>query len=219
METITTDILTQFNSDNIITNQIYKIIKRFNIKTIVETGTFSGVTTKWFAENSEKVYTIEIDEPTYNYAIDHNFHNNIEFYLGSSEEHLPSILEKINKDELILFYLDAHSKECPILKELEIIGNYFKDNCIIIIDDFKVPYRKFQYDCYENFDLNYTLIQNSLNHVFTDYNFFYPDTVKTPKVCKPEFEGVGKIYIFPSNLNISDLYFTDKENNINYSCF
>lgn len=214
-----TNILTQFNCDNIITNQINEIIKRFNIKTIVETGTYTGVTTKWFAENSEKVYTIEIDESVYNYATDNNNHVNIEFYLGSSEEHLPTILEKINKDEFILFYLDAHSKECPIKKELEIIGKYFKDNCIIIIDDFKVPNRPFQFDIYENFDLNFILIEDSLNHVFTNYNFFYPNDVETTYVCNPKFKGVGKIYIFPSHLNINDLYYTDSESNINYSCF
>ena len=110
-----------------------------------------------------------------------------------------------------------YTKKC--LKYLESTLNHKLPYEVIIIDDFKVPNRPFQFDIYENFDLNFILIKDSLNHVFTNYNFFYPNDVKTTYVCNPKFKGVGKIYIFPSHLNINDLYYTDSESNINYSCF
>jgi 16S rRNA A1518/A1519 N6-dimethyltransferase RsmA/KsgA/DIM1 with predicted DNA glycosylase/AP lyase activity len=67
----------QFNSDLIITNQIKTILNRFKIKTVVETGTYIGNTTKWFGENVKSVHSIEIDKNAYYTALRDNYHDNI----------------------------------------------------------------------------------------------------------------------------------------------
>ena len=48
-----------FSGDKYLKEEFKKLIKRFKIKNIIETGTFKGDTTKEFSKMVEKVYTIE----------------------------------------------------------------------------------------------------------------------------------------------------------------
>ncbi len=47
-----------FNSDKIVEKEIIKLKELFNVKAVVETGTYFGVTTKFFCENFDLVYGI-----------------------------------------------------------------------------------------------------------------------------------------------------------------
>jgi len=107
----------------------------------IETGTYKGGTARWAAKHFEKVITIEASEEIYKsaHAILAPFPN-ISHLLGTSQEHLPHLSNAVTT----LFWLDAH--HCggdtfkganPLLQELDIINQRWKDP-YILIDDARV---------------------------------------------------------------------------------
>lgn len=209
-----------FNCDSIVQLEIEKIIKTFSIKTVVETGTYVGNSTAVFSKCGCNVHTIEVNPKFYNSSVENlKNYENVKCHLGSSIDVLPSILDSLDKN-LTLFYLDAHWEDnWPLLDEIKIIGNFFKDNCIIIIDDFVVPNRKLQYDIYKNIKNDINFISPILNETFTDYIYYYNDKSNhNGSLYMNDCYGVGKIYIFPKNIlgNKKDNFFINI-NDENYS--
>ena len=112
-----------FHGDFFIQSEFLNLRDKYNIKNVVETGTYKGNTTKWLARFFQGVYTIEIDINYVNDAIANcaEYNNKIKFLHGDSSILLPEVLDKINDDNVIIF-LDAHRRdEYPLEKELLII--------------------------------------------------------------------------------------------------
>ncbi|MFA5714365.1 MAG: hypothetical protein WC998_01320 [Candidatus Paceibacterota bacterium] len=117
---------------------------KFNITTLIETGTYKAGTTIWAACNFKKVYSIEGFKPYYDKAVEKCApHKNITLTFGDSREELPKILQKLKKPALI--WLDAHWLgnvedsagtwgECPIIEELTALERCGVKH-IILIDD------------------------------------------------------------------------------------
>lgn len=154
----------------------FAMLKRnYQINTLVETGTYHGGTTILFSYLFDDVHTIEIQDETYQAALV-NFANNpnVTCHLGSSEAVLASLLPSL-QNKRVIFYLDAHwQSHWPLLEEIEEIRKTHKDNCIIVIDDFKVPKRKdIPFDRYGQNECSYEYVRDSLAKVYTDYTFHY----------------------------------------------
>lgn len=149
--------------------------KTYNVPTAVETGTFLGNTTSYLSLLFDQVYTIEIVRDRYEStsAKLKNF-SNVECLLGSSEVVFQDLLP-ILKNERVLFYLDAHwDDHWPLLDELREISKTHFDNCIIIVDDFKVPNRKdIPFDQYLENECSFNCIKDQLGQVFSDYEIHY----------------------------------------------
>ena len=114
-------------------------LQRLQPRSILETGTFRGTTTRFFAENfSGPVYTCEIDKRWYLTA-QRSFLGfpSIEIDLDDSRAFL---LRKLaNVEGPVLIYLDAHwSSDLPLAREIEIIISSSID-AVVFIDDFAVP--------------------------------------------------------------------------------
>jgi predicted O-methyltransferase YrrM len=149
--------------------------KKYELNTAVETGTFIGSTAAFLASTFNKVHTIEIVEKNLNRAKENlKDYRNIRFYLGSSPEILASLVEKLQKKN-VLFYLDAHWQEYwPILDELKIISKVYNKNTVILIDDIKVPGRfDIDYDKYDSKELSLKYIKSTLDENFKDYKVQY----------------------------------------------
>lgn len=166
--------------------------QKYSINTVVETGTYKGSTTLFFANNFDDVHTIDILKPFYE-AAKSNFSEfpNVTCYLGSSDEVLKKILPSL-KNKPIIFYLDAHwESHWPLLEELEAISKTHKDNCIIVIDDFKVPGREdIAYDRWCEKECSYEYIKDQLAKVYTeyDYHFLIPKSID----AKAKFVAIPK---------------------------
>lgn len=119
------------------------ILKNYNIA--IETGTFEGYSTTYFAEIFDKVYTVEKYITNGNLYTNKNLneeykkikdvHNNVEFFEGDSPKFLELLLPTLNEPAFIL--LDAHAgPHTPVREELETIKKFSntKDH-IIMIDD------------------------------------------------------------------------------------
>jgi hypothetical protein len=125
-----------------------KIIKSLglnhNIQIIVETGTYLGQSTKFFAREFHKVYSIELDQQLYKYSKNKlRKRKNITLFCGNSKDVLPRILSDLTGPSI--FFLDGHAsggvtsigeEPSPIKYELNLLENfYFIENSIIICDD------------------------------------------------------------------------------------
>ena len=168
-------VQTSFNTAPEIGDFIHALKRDFDVDVVVETGTFRGDTTRFFSNCFDQVHTIEFSKTYFESAQqDLSDCKNIHFHWGSSEKVLGELLPKL-KNQKSLFYLDAHWNDyCPLLDELSAIAETHKDNCIIVIDDFKVPHRNdCHYDQYGNVKCTYKCIRNHLDKLFSAYEYYY----------------------------------------------
>ncbi len=184
--------------DNFVYQEFKKLINKFNIKKIIETGTYYGWSTIKLAEFGIEVVTIESSKDNYNIAIENfsktNF-SNIKGLLGNS----PDILRKIlsNEDNNIILFLDAHwYNYWPIHDELRVCIEK-KIKPVIIIHDFFVPDEsgnaKFGFDKYEQQSLDLNYIKSFLNEIYGEDNYEYYYNSESDNV------GQGVIYIHKKN--------------------
>jgi predicted O-methyltransferase YrrM len=186
--------LQAFNSDRIVSETVVKLIKDLEIECIVETGTFSGVTTAFLAESfpTLEIFTVEVKFETFLVAEKRlKPFKNVKQICGSSEKALKTLLPTLT-GKRVLFYLDAHWEDYwPLLDELDEIQRNNANSCCIVIDDFMVPNRPFKYDKYKDqpLDLNYVLAKLKMIYK-TPYYFFNDKTTRNPV-------AVGKLYCIP----------------------
>jgi len=167
------------------------------IDTVIETGTWRGKTTAFFSFLFDQVHTIEISADVYRNAKKIlKPYSNITCHLGSSEKVLSQLLPSL-KGRPLLFYLDAHWRQFwPLLQELNEISKTHRDNCIIVIDDFKVPERTdIPFDAYGNNECSYEYIKSGLSEIFSEYTFHYliPKSVQ----CRAKFVAIPKTWQSP----------------------
>ncbi len=147
----------------------------YNIDTAVETGTWQGETTAFLGLLFNEVHTMEINTEVFQKSLNKlRVYPTIECHYGNSPDILRQILPGL-KDKPVLFYLDAHwLSDWPLLEELQVISQTHRDNCIIVVDDFKVPNRPdIPYDAYGNHECSYEYIKKGLRSAFTAYNYYY----------------------------------------------
>lgn len=182
-----------FNGDHNVEAQFLKLKKEFDIKTVIECGSCVGGTTKWLANNFEKVYTIEINPEFRNICLQRiDGLNNVESILGNSTDHLPSLLN--NCGDNMLIYLDDHwNTYFPLLDELKIIADSGKKP-VIVIHDCKVPDEpNLGYDSYNGVDISYESIKAHLEAIYGvgGYEYYYNSDANSTIVKR------GLIYIKP----------------------
>lgn len=206
-----------FARDFYLKQEFKKLVNKFKIKNIVETGTFKGSTTEEFSRMVEKVYTIESKREFY-FEAKKNLSNlkNVRGFLGSSPKVLKKILPQIKGKTL--FFLDAHwGYPWPILEELNQISKFpdLKESTIVI-HDFFVPGKDFGYDSYyqsksflslffkrgfgfigkiigkeiiKKQKLDYSFIEKSIKKINPNYKYYYNS--------KAEGARRGVIFIHP----------------------
>ena len=180
-----------------------KLVLKFDIKTIIETGTYLGDTTKTICSMVENVHTIESCYNNYLISVENlKTYKNIVLHFGHSQDILRTLIpQKIKKP--IMFFLDAHGEDYnPLLEELNIIGKYAKDS-IIAIHDFLVPnHSELGFDYFPILQngikigctpLHFNLIKHDIKECFNGYNYYYNDI--------SEGANRGIIYIYPEPLD------------------
>jgi hypothetical protein len=112
----------------------------------VETGTYMGETILRFIDDFEKSYTIELSENFFNQFNEKDYNRDkLKSILGDSSKKLKEVIYEICGNTI--FFLDGHFSQCgtakgekdvPLFEELKIIENFFKYECLIIIDDLRL---------------------------------------------------------------------------------
>ncbi|MEA5500220.1 hypothetical protein VB834_15635 [Limnoraphis robusta Tam1] len=163
-----------FEGDFYIEEEIKKLVGKYEIKTIIETGTFLGGTTKRLAQIAEKIYTIEVDSDNVTEAKEFlKDSTNVTIMEGSSPNIIRDLLKLDHGN--ILFFLDAHSKVyTPLLDELKAIAEA-EIKPVIVIHDWKVPNcPEFGYDSYNGQDYTFEWIKPNIEAIYGDnYAYYY----------------------------------------------
>jgi hypothetical protein len=117
-----------------------QIFFRCGVRQIIETGTFRGTTTEWFAKFDLPVYTIESYRHNYEFAkLRLREKKNVHVEFGNSAEVLPILVATLDTSLPTFIYLDAHWEDyLPLREEISFITANFKA-AVILIDDFQVP--------------------------------------------------------------------------------
>ena len=130
-----------FNGQNGREAIVIDLLQRLGSKTVVETGTYRGISTEWFAQHSvEQVITCEKEQLYYLQAmIRLSRYSNVRLQLQDSRTALREICTSLPPQAVTFFYLDAHGDaDLPLAAELQIIFGG-PSNAVVMIDDFKVP--------------------------------------------------------------------------------
>ncbi len=125
----------------------------FCLDTVIEIGTSSGGTTEFFRAVFDKTHKIE-------------------------EGYAPSVLRKIlpsQKKNRILLYLSPDTDgRWPLFQELEAISATHHDNCILVIDQIKVPDRDdIPYATFLGIECSYASIKECLDKIYSSYYYYY----------------------------------------------
>jgi len=191
------EVIRGFNGDSFIKGELVKLVEKFGVKTIVETGTFHGGTTMEFCKIVNKVFTIEINETYYKGAVEVFSKNKLPITAvkGTSpvemEKIIKGIYTKIEKP--ILFYLDAHwHKYNPLLDELAVISKFKLNNSLIAIHDFKVPGKNFGFDKFsDGTEYTFEFIKKHVERIYglDGYSYHYNE--------QADGANRGIIFIYP----------------------
>lgn len=179
-----------FNGDTFICEEFLNLKEKFNIKTVIETGSCVYSTTKWLGLNFKEVYTVEVNE---DFAVWGREKIEGMPHVGAFIRDSVGFLKDLPAKENAMFFLDAHWGDfCPLLSELEVIAKY--ENPVIAIHDFKVPNEPtLGYDSINGQAFDFEWIKPSLEAIYgvDGYDYYYNSNEKSTEIKR------GIIYITP----------------------
>lgn len=189
-----------YESDEFVHGEIKKLVDKFKVDLIIETGTFLGGTTRRLAEFCP-VWSFEVMDENYQKAIKNcEGIKNITIKNCDSVYGLNTLLPQLSEiaipkyiEPKILFFLDAHWWDaCPLLDELKVIASH-GIKPVIVIHDWKVPGRPdLGFDSYKGQDFTFEWIEQSLKNIYgNDFKYHYNDQASGAKR--------GLIYIYPND--------------------
>lgn len=119
-----------------------EMTKAIPFNAVVETGTFRGVTTRYFAQETNlPVFSVELEQRYFEYSkLSLRDCKNVALSLGDSRAFLNKLInDPACPKRNVFFYLDAHwNADLPLYDEINLIGDHWA-NSVVMIDDFEVP--------------------------------------------------------------------------------
>ncbi len=171
-----------FNEDTHMQEFFTELAKR-KFDTVVETGTYEGITTIFLAKNFEKVFTFEVMEEYYKRAVKNLVQHgikNVKMAQMDSAKGLDLFLKHQGPDADLsntIFFLDAHWYTNPLLGELKAMAeSKICKNSVVVIHDMQNPFdRSMRFDQYpeQNIIYNREWIIPSLDAIFGKVNEDY----------------------------------------------
>lgn len=183
-----------FNSSPELVPMALYLKNKYNIDTVIETGTYKGNTTVLFSSIFDHVYTIEVSD-TYYKEVSTKLaqYKNIKCIMGSSQTVLKRILPGL-KEKRILFFLDAHWQSFwPLRHEIATIAKTHRDNSVIIIDDIKVPGREeIPFDKYGDNECSLEYVKKELDKAYSSYSYYY--------LIPENYDNKAKLVVIPNGM-------------------
>ena len=145
---------------------VEELFRQIAFTAVVETGTFMGQTTGFFATSfSVPVYSCEL-MPRYHHVARRLLRDlpHVHLYCDDARKFLADLTHKLPSDAgSVFFYLDAHwYDDLPLLEEVSLIARHWV-GYVILIDDFAVPDDAgYTFDCYNKQALDLKLLSPML---------------------------------------------------------
>lgn len=173
--------------DKVAREEMIKLRDRFNIRTLVETGTAHGIGARYWAQSFGEVMSCDISEKMLEVA-----RRKVESLPNVFLVHQPSpdflrdfseAYQKKGRQDTVLFLLDAHwYANWPILGELRALRDF--RNCCVVIHDFKVP--GLGYVSYGGQDLDLDYVKADLMAVNPHFRLYHNTREACEIVTKAE---------------------------------
>lgn len=182
-----------YEGDEFIHEELKKLCEKFNVNTIIETGTYHGGSTRRLATLAPKVFTIESKRENFDYSRNSLMGiSNVHCIFGNSSVMLPGLLHGLNVKDSFLFFLDAHwEAHNPLIDELKAIAAKGLKP-LIFIHDFKNPqHPDFGYDSYAGQDYDFNWIKAAVELIYGADGYAYHYNEKASGAKR------GVIYIYP----------------------
>lgn len=182
-----------YEGDEFIHEELKKLCEKFNVNTIIETGTYHGGSTRRLATLAPKVFTIESKKENFDYSRNSlTGISNVHCIFGNSSVMLPGLLHGMNAKDSFLFFLDAHwEAHNPLIDELKAIAAKGLKP-LIFIHDFKNPqHPDFGYDSYAGQDYDFNWIKAAVELIYGADGYAYHYNEKASGAKR------GVIYIYP----------------------
>jgi hypothetical protein len=192
---------TPLNGDTFACAEFLKLKEKFNILSLIELGSCVFGSTKWFANNFEKVITVEICEDFRNIGLKRTEGlTNITSLLGDSVTMLPSMLKMC--DHRTIIFIDSHWQTLPLFDELKLIKESGLVPCLVVHDCLVPNEPNLGYDSYEGVDISYVNMKPYLDNIYGEngYDFHYNTDAESTMVKR------GIIYVYPK-LNSLERYY------------
>jgi hypothetical protein len=153
---------------------VLEILDKVRPDVVIETGTFRGITTEWFANHfAGPIFSCEVDR-MYLIQAQHRLgrFGQVNLFHADSREFLRARIAALPARSRVLFYLDAHWRDdLPLIEELRIItGGDLR--WVAMIDDFKVPFDEGYY--YDDYGPGKSLKLDLLSFLKDSSTFFFP---------------------------------------------
>ena len=180
------------NGDFFACEQFISLRENFKVKNLIELGSCVFGSTKWFAENFEKVLTVEIVPEYRNIGLSRTEGlTNIISYLGDSVAMLPKMLSQVGDDTII--FIDSHWQTLPLFDELKLIKDSGLKPCIVVHDCLVPDEPKLGYDSYQGVDISYANMKPYLDGIYgaDGYSYHYNTDASATEGKR------GIIYIYP----------------------
>ena len=130
-----------FNGQTVRRELVRRCVVRLKPNFILETGTYRGTTTEFFADFGRKVVSVESNRRFYEFSRRRLAPwPNVDVVLGRSQEVLRRQDVISSSATHVFAYLDAHGQEhLPLRDEIDAISD-MSAGFIILVDDFEVPH-------------------------------------------------------------------------------
>lgn len=164
-------------TDKQCTKTIHDLKNEFNVQYYVETGTYRGQGTHYWAHHFDYVLTCDASPQFYMEAYNKRLHklNNVLQCLTPSANFLPIVKSMLN-DAPAIYYLDAHfydptlpmEKRFVVQDELKALRN--TKNCIIIIHDYDNG--ALGHITYDGIPMGWNIIGDLIQEVNPDFKYY-----------------------------------------------
>jgi len=200
-----------FNGDSFVCKEFLKIKERLGITVAVETGSCMYSTTEWFGKNFDRVHTAEINA---DYAI-HGQHkiadmSNVHPEIKDSVVFLKDLMNRLSKQDRVLYFLDAHwGHHCPLIEEISVLLSSPTDlPPVIIIHDWYTGDERLGWDEYNGQRFEYSWIEPKIKELESIHGCIYNHYFNT----EAENGMRGLIYLIPNKSWVSQIGKCEKWN-------
>jgi predicted O-methyltransferase YrrM len=117
---------------------LFRMVKHFKPKTIVELGSCIGIGTSWQAigHDGSKLFTIEGDPSSHaitKHTVSKLALKNVCLLQGTFEEELPKLLELLESVDFV--FIDGNHREKPTLEYFNLLKPRLNKSSVVIFDD------------------------------------------------------------------------------------
>jgi hypothetical protein len=205
-----------FNGDTFVCREFLKIKEKLGITVAVETGSCMYSTTEWLGQNFDRVHTAELNAEFAQHGV-HKISGmaNVQPEIKDSVVFLKDLMNRLGKQDRVLYFLDAHwGHHCPLMEEITaLLSSPTELPPVIAIHDWYTGDERLGWDEYNGQRFEYSWIEPKIKELEKAHGCIYTHYYNT----ESENGLRGLIYLIPVKSWVSQIANIDKWNKYSQS--